>query len=147
MEQKSRIHTWESVNFNSLASSSAVPLISHVHLPECNTREPISFVRFVLCKMSPFWRKYSIRTALWVWYWWAISASCETSWIGIGLLGTSRVVAGLETKGRWMEGNRKAVLANWTTALEVCTVENVSLRLTFLCASTEGTWLVHDLQH
>ena len=83
MEQKSRIRTWESVNFNSLASSSAVPSISRVHLPECNTREPISFVGIALCKMPPFWRKCSIGTALWVWDWWIMGASCETSWIGI----------------------------------------------------------------
>jgi len=37
---------------------------------------------------------------------------------GEGLLGTSRVVSGLETKGRGMEGNRRAVLADWTAALE-----------------------------
>ena len=36
---------------------------------------------------------------------------------GEGLLGTSRVVSGLETKGRWMEGNGTAVLADWTAAL------------------------------
>ena len=83
MKQKSRIRTWESVNFNSLASSSAVPSISRVHLPECNTREPISFVGIALCKMPPFWRKCSIGTALWVWDWWIMGASCETSWIGI----------------------------------------------------------------
>ena len=83
MEQKSRIRTWESVNFNSLASSSTVLSISRVHLPECNTREPISFVGIALCKMPPFWRKCSIGTALWVWDWWIMNASCETSWIGI----------------------------------------------------------------
>jgi len=32
-----------------------------------------------------------------------------------------------------MESNRRAVLADWTTALEVCTVEIVSQGLTFVC--------------
>jgi len=70
MEQKSRIRTWESVNFNSLASSTTLLSILRVHLPECDTPEPISFVGIVLCKMPPFWRKCSTGTALWVWHWW-----------------------------------------------------------------------------
>ena len=60
------------------------------------------------------------------------------------LLGTHRVVSGLETKGRWMEYKRKSN-AGWLDCSTriAWTAEKVSLRLTFVCARAQCMWLVH----
>ena len=60
--------------------------------------------------MPTFWRKCSIRTALWVWDWWAMNASCETSWIGI-VCGWSddRSLENTSMRLYWTGGNEEKV--------------------------------------